>query len=1051
MVQRSVIIIVSSVLRSKIFKFFLGALLAVLITLLVAFNVLLVWVATGPRTLDELTPYIESSFNTPDSPFAIKIENTVLLWDGWRNPVDIRLRNVAVLTHEGVVFSTFPDIALGVDFFSLPFGRFMPTTITLTKPVISLLQNEDRSITFGLRQEDAPTTEPAQQSVLPFAAILDVLMGNDAAGSLSKLKRVYIRDADISIGNARHGILLETHDTNFLLERTRGGFVHASAYSEISYEEREASIKANLTFSRNKPTIEGKVELTRLYPTMLSKLVSDYTDLKDVNVPLSGRGDFIITREGKLERLDFVMEAGKGTIAHPRIDGTMPVNSFYAKGTATENGRRLDIITATANLEGMLVAANADVNIIGPGDVSVRGEVNAKHIPADHVRLFWPLGVSPQSREWITENIRRGQVDEAIAKINIAPGDLLLPVLPREAVDATILVSGASVRFLPNHPEITNIDAVVKMDAITLNCAVTAGRLFSDLQLSEGNVNLEDLNLDNPYLKVNVNAQGPSRDAVKVLAMPRINRAKRFNLQEDAITGTVKGAVELGFYFFSRPGEDDVAYHVKAELKELSQNGILNKFDVKGAEGTMTIDDKIIEFSGKGEVNGMTLTEATIKNHSTLQDGYDTFISGAGTTPITSLPRFGVTLPPWVKGAAGVKGMIKQGPQNESYEVTADLANTQIAIAELGWSKGEKIPATLELAAQRKGSDINISAFNYSGGGMAAQGSARLAPDMSGFSMLALDKFNAGRTQLDKLRYETQTGGFKLSAKGSSADLSGYMAMDSGEGFSFAKFPAVDVSLDLGQVRIGEGRQLNSLKGELKCDTALCSAANLSGTVGENKPFTFRIQRAKGKRQLAVTAADSGSLFYALDIFDSIEGGEMTITGQYDDANPSTLKGRMDIGPHTIRDAPVLARILSLASLTGFFDTLRGNGIAFKKFTAPFTLHKDIITIEKAKTFGPAIGLTGEGTVTMPKVLLDISGAVVPSYTLNSVLGNVPLVGGLLTGGDGGGVFAARYSIKGDSKNPDVSVNPLSMLTPGFLRGLFDIFEDKKPEAGEAQ
>jgi hypothetical protein len=37
-------------------------------------------------------------------------------------------------------------------------------------------------------------------------------------------------------------------------------------------------------------------------------------------------------------------------------------------------------------------------------------------------------------------------------------------------------------------------------------------------------------------------------------------------------------------------------------------------------------------------------------------------------------------------------------------------------------------------------------------------------------------------------------------------------------------------------------------------------------------------------------------------------------------------------------------------------------------------------------------------------------------------------------------VFAASYTLAGPLENPDVSVNPLTALTPGFLRGLFGIF-----------
>jgi hypothetical protein len=37
-------------------------------------------------------------------------------------------------------------------------------------------------------------------------------------------------------------------------------------------------------------------------------------------------------------------------------------------------------------------------------------------------------------------------------------------------------------------------------------------------------------------------------------------------------------------------------------------------------------------------------------------------------------------------------------------------------------------------------------------------------------------------------------------------------------------------------------------------------------------------------------------------------------------------------------------------------------------------------------------------------------------------------------------VFAASYALRGPLDDPAVSVNPLTALTPGFLRGLFGIF-----------
>jgi hypothetical protein len=50
-------------------------------------------------------------------------------------------------------------------------------------------------------------------------------------------------------------------------------------------------------------------------------------------------------------------------------------------------------------------------------------------------------------------------------------------------------------------------------------------------------------------------------------------------------------------------------------------------------------------------------------------------------------------------------------------------------------------------------------------------------------------------------------------------------------------------------------------------------------------------------------------------------------------------------------------------------------------------------------------------------------------------------------GGEGQGLFAASFHLGGSNDNPTVMVNPLSALTPGLLRHLFDPFSDlNRPE-----
>ena len=45
--------------------------------------------------------------------------------------------------------------------------------------------------------------------------------------------------------------------------------------------------------------------------------------------------------------------------------------------------------------------------------------------------------------------------------------------------------------------------------------------------------------------------------------------------------------------------------------------------------------------------------------------------------------------------------------------------------------------------------------------------------------------------------------------------------------------------------------------------------------------------------------------------------------------------------------------------------------------------------------------------------------------------------GGIFTGGEGEGLFAVTYRMTGELDDPNVDVNVLAALAPGFLRALF--------------
>ncbi|NBB83917.1 MAG: hypothetical protein GVY28_10995 [Alphaproteobacteria bacterium] len=135
-------------------------------------------------------------------------------------------------------------------------------------------------------------------------------------------------------------------------------------------------------------------------------------------------------------------------------------------------------------------------------------------------------------------------------------------------------------------------------------------------------------------------------------------------------------------------------------------------------------------------------------------------------------------------------------------------------------------------------------------------------------------------------------------------------------------------------------------------------------------------------------------------------------------------------------DAPVLARLLAAMSLGGLQSLLGSDGLDFARAELDWSLAGDTLTLSDARAAGGSLGITADGTVDREAGTIDLQGTVVPVYGVNRVIGAIPLIGDLLTGG-GEGVFAFTYSVDGPLDDPRVGVNPVSVLAPGFLRTLF--------------
>jgi hypothetical protein len=235
----------------------------------------------------------------------------------------------------------------------------------------------------------------------------------------------------------------------------------------------------------------------------------------------------------------------------------------------------------------------------------------------------------------------------------------------------------------------------------------------------------------------------------------------------------------------------------------------------------------------------------------------------------------------------------------------------------------------------------------------------------------------------------------------------------------------------------GAGIELVDVRAQGRGEAADIEFLQVAGTIQDGGTLDLGLATSGADRKLNLSSDQGAKIIKALGIHDHLVGGRLTVAATIrNDASETAGEGEIDMSDFRIMEAPLLAKILSLGSLDGLATMLGREGIGVARTRVPFSWSGKTITIRGARAVG-AIGATADGTVDRERNAVDIRGQVIPAYTLNSALGKIPLIGNLLVGGEGKGVFGIDYTVTGTSEAPRIGVNPMSMLAPGVLRQLF--------------
>ena len=269
--------------------------------------------------------------------------------------------------------------------------------------------------------------------------------------------------------------------------------------------------------------------------------------------------------------------------------------------------------------------------------------------------------------------------------------------------------------------------------------------------------------------------------------------------------------------------------------------------------------------------------------------------------------------------------------------------------------------------------------------------------------------------------------------EGDSLDLAKFIndIIDNDDDSSIFKNLNTKIDIKIKKTYIDEVSYLNNLSGYINFKDNKINNLKLDSIFPNNKKINLTIHTNEAMEIVTRLSTDYPKpLIKRYDFIKGFEEGYLNFNSIKKDKVSNSV---LTIDNFKVKEAPIFAKLLSLASLQGMADVLTGEGIRFTQLEIKFSNQKNLTKIEEMYAIGPAVSILMDGYIEKNK-LVSFRGTLVPATTINRTIASIPFLGDLLIGDKiGEGVFGVSFKIKGPPKDVSTTVNPIKTLTPRFI------------------
>lgn len=727
----------------------------------------------------------------------------------------------------------------------------------------------------------------------------------------------------------------------------------------------------------------------------------------------------------------------------------VPINVRNARFVFDPPSRTLSIENLAVDQGAEPLARLGGKLVFSEGSPAVTMDIATSTMPLATALALWPRISNPHARDWAADNMSGGTAEGTAIRMEIPAGVLATRnlVLEKEALSVRSRLRGVSLRVMPGMSPLKDADIDVDVDGQSASLVVVKGVVEPSpgrrLTLTQGTFEIADHRIQPPDSVSRFRLQGPADAAFALLGQEAFKGAATGpTLPSGKVEGNVVANVVVKVPLTDTFKPELIDYTVDADFTGFAADNAFGEMRVERASFRVQTTPRSFTMRGQGVLGG---AQANFEYRKPRPEAKPE-IRLTATLDDRGRARLGLNIGNRIVGPTPVKVMTV-GEDSGRYTVDVDLGPAALADLLPGWTKPRGQAARARFVAIEGDNGWKIEDLLVESRGVLVRGSATF-DDKGGLIAGLFPAYNLSDGDRMNIRIERAGTGHRVVARGEVVDARHIIkslsdppraAMAGGSGN--AASTEFDVDFKANAVVGGNGEVIRQLDLRMVRSGQAIRSLTATGRVGRDAPLAIE-QRGQGNAQrIAVSSGDAGALLRFLDLYKSLQGGSLALIMTPPQPNGTIRQGSVEITDFRIRGDQAISGMVAAAGTSPNAprqQQAQNDAFAFSRLRANFARGAGKVTVSDGLLWGAAIGATVEGEFDPGRDRLLLRGTYVPAYALNNIFARIPVLGFFLGGAPDEGVFGITYQISGAVSAPRLTINPLSAVTPGFLRKMFE-------------